>query len=89
MATNTSLTGTDILEKVVASRVAELSPTTARELLKFRFDSKTTAEIRRLLRKNNRGTISADERLLLDKFLRVGRFLDLVHAKAQMVLKSF
>jgi hypothetical protein len=35
---------------------------------------------------DNHGTISASERLTLDKYLRVGQFLDLVHAKARLSL---
>ena len=88
MSSITSITEADILERIVASKAAKLSPAAARDLLKFRFDAKATADIRRLLQKNNRGTITPDERLLLDRFLRVGRFLDLVHAKARMVLHS-
>ena len=65
MATTATITEADILEKVVAPEEADLSPGTARELLRFRFDSKTTAQIRRLLQKNNRGTIKAEERAAL------------------------
>ena len=46
----------------------------------------TTKRIRQLLQKNNRGTISAAERLTLEKYLRVGQLLDLLHAKAKLSL---
>ena len=88
MANTATITEADILEKVVAPEEADVSPETARELLRFRFDSKTTANIRRLLQKNNRGTIKSEEQLLLDKFLRVGQLLDLLHAKARVVLRT-
>jgi len=88
MATPSTPTEADILEKVVAPTAAGLSPDTARELLKFRFDRQTAANIRRLLQKNNRGTITAEERVLLEKFLRVGQLLDLLHAKARVVLRA-
>ena len=47
-----------------------------------------TKRIKQLLQKNNRGTISAEERVTLDKFIRVGKFIDLLHAKARLSLKE-
>jgi len=88
MAMLPKLTEADILEKVVARQAKNFSPATARDLLKFRFDRASTAEVRRLLQKNNRGTISGEERLVLERFLRVGRFLDLLHAKARGILQA-
>jgi hypothetical protein len=60
----------------------------ARELLKFRFDRQSTAAILRLLQKNNRGTITVQERVDLEKFMRVGQLFDLLHAKARVVLHA-
>ena len=87
-ASTRTLTEADILEKVVAPNVADLTPAAARSLLGFKFDASTTKRIRQLVQKNNRGTISADERIDLEKFLRVGQFLDLVHAKARLSLQE-
>ena len=86
MASTTSITEADILTKVVRPRKADLNPEAARSFLGFRFDATTTKRIRGLLRKNNRGTISPTERLLLEKYLRVGQLLDLLHAKAKLSL---
>jgi hypothetical protein len=88
MATSFTVTEAEILERVVAPTAAGISPETARELLKFRFDRHTSADIRRLLQKNNRGTITAEERVLLEKYLRVGQLLDLLHAKARLGLHA-
>jgi hypothetical protein len=88
MATITNITEADILEMVVSPNVADLAPEAARSLLKLKFDASTTKCIRHLLQKNNRGTISADERITLQKYLRVGQFLDLVHAKARLSLQD-
>ncbi|MCI0376414.1 MAG: hypothetical protein L0215_02280 [Gemmataceae bacterium] len=79
MPTTASLTEADILEKVVAN----LSSDEARSLLNVRYDQQTLKEIRQLLRKNNRGSITSQERLALEKYLRVGQFLDLLHAKSK------
>ncbi len=57
-------------------------------MLALKFDAATTKRIRRLLKKNNNGTIAARERLVLEKYLRVGQFLDLLHAKAKLSLQQ-
>jgi hypothetical protein len=76
----------DILADVVGPMNAELPPEVARCLLDLKFDAATVKRIRRLLQKNNRGTITAHERELLEKYLRVGQLLDLLHAKAKLAL---
>jgi hypothetical protein len=87
MVIASSLTESDILEKIVDPSRADLTPDAApRSLLALKFDRKTTSAIRKLLRKNNQGAITADERLALEKYLRVGQFLDLIHAKARLSL---
>ncbi len=83
-----TITEVDILEKVVCPKLADLSAEAARSFLRFRFDPVTTRRIRQLLRKNNRGTISAEERITLEKYLRVGQFLDLLQAKARLSLQA-
>ncbi len=88
MATTVTLTEADILTKVVAPKKADLSPDAARSLLDLHFDAATTKRIRRLLEKNNRGTISSAERTTLDRYLRVGLLLDLLHAKAKLSLQE-
>jgi hypothetical protein len=86
MATST-ITEAAILEKVVAPENGDMNPDAARAVLGFKFDSATTRQIRQLLQKNNRGTITTDERLTLEKFLRVGKFIDVLQAKARLSLK--
>lgn len=86
MAIATVKTEAEILERVVSPGVPDLTPEAARSLLDFKFDEATTKRIRLLLQKNNRGTISVNERTTLQSFLRVGQFLDLIHAKARLSL---
>lgn len=78
----------DILDDVLSRALADLHPDAARSLLGFRFEPKTIKQIQRLLQKNNRGTISAEERITLEKYLRVGQFLDLLHATATAVMRG-
>jgi hypothetical protein len=86
MASISTISEGDILAKAIAAAKTNLSPEVARSFLDFKFDAATTKRIRQLLQKNNRGTISARERAMLDKYLRVGQLLDLLHAKAKLSL---
>ena len=80
------ITEADILDEIIASKTATLSPAEARSFLKLRFKRTATDRIRQLLRKNNAGTIQGHELAALDNYLRVGQFLDLLHAKARLSL---
>jgi hypothetical protein len=86
MSKRTPITEAAILAKLVAPAVGNLPPEAARAFLAMKFDRATIQTIRRLLRQNNRGTITAEDRLLLEKYLRVGQFLDLAQAKARLSL---
>jgi len=87
MASPTPISEAEILTQVVQPKKGNFSADAARSLLDLRFDAATTRSIRRLLERNNRGTISAAERLTLEKYLRVGQLLDLLHAKAKLSLR--
>jgi hypothetical protein len=88
MESTTVITEAEILERIVAPQNGNMSPEAARVVLGFKFDRNTTKQIRQLLQKNNRGTISASERLMLERFLRVGKFIDILHAKARLSLQD-
>jgi hypothetical protein len=81
-------TEADILQEIVAPTEADLPPDSARALLRFKFPAATSRTIRRLLRENNRGTIVAADRVLLERYLRVGQMVDLLHAKARLSLNK-
>jgi hypothetical protein len=86
MATASPITEGDILERVLAASDSDLPPDVARALLDLKFPPADTNRIRALLRKNGSGTLVAPERLALEKYLRVGQFLDLLHARARAAL---
>ncbi len=88
MSSRGPITDAEILDRIVGPLNGRLPPDAARFLLSLRFDGSATRQIRRLLVKNNRGTISAQQRTVLDRYLRVGQFLDLVHAKARLSLQE-
>ena len=81
-----TITEAEILEDIIASTRPSLTPEAARSLLNLRFSKEGRLQIRRLLRKNNQGRITAEERIALQKYLRVGQFLDLMQAKAKLLL---
>ena len=88
MASAPTITEADILVDVVSPTRAGLTRDAARSILKMRFGKKATKQIRQLLQKNNRGKISPAERVTLDKYMRVGQFLDLLQAKAKLSLQK-
>jgi hypothetical protein len=88
MSTTSAITEADILEEIIAPSAADLPAESARSLLRLKFSGAATRKIRTLLRQNNRGDITAEDRLLLEKYLRVGRMLDLIQAKARLSLKK-
>jgi hypothetical protein len=78
----------EILEGLIMPDRADMSPDPARAILALRFNEAAQARIRELLDKNGLGTIAADERVELGKYRRVGQFVDLMHAKTHLSLKS-
>jgi len=80
------ITEGEILESIVTANGPALSPEAAKSFLRLKFPAKDTTRIRQLLRKNNSGKMTADERIALEKYLRVGQFLDILHARARLAL---
>ncbi len=80
------VTEADILGEVVAPDRPGLPEEVARSILSLHFSEGARKRIRRLIEANNRGSIAAEEKGELDKYLRVGQFLDLLQAKARVSL---
>ena len=79
-------TESEILEQVIDPDTAGMSPEAAQALLRFRFNPVAVARMNELAEKNRQGTIAPSERALLERYLRVGNFLNLIHAKARCAL---
>jgi len=88
MAAATLTTDSDILQSIVFPFDEDLDPHAARSLLRIRFDRDAMKQINQLLRKNQRGVISAEERIALEKYIRMGKFIDVLQAKARKALKK-
>ena len=87
MRNASTITEADILAEIIAPNRPGFGPELAQSILALKFSKSATTKIRGLLRKTNRGTVSAAERLALEKYLRVGQFLDLLQAKARVSLR--
>ena len=84
----TTVSEADILAKVVAPDQPGLSPEAAHSILELRFNGEAESRMRELMDKNNKGTITDAERAEMEKYLRVGTFLDLIQAKARVSLQQ-
>ena len=84
--TATLETESEILEQVIQCDTGELSLEAARALLGFRFNTAAVARMNELAEKNREGTIAPSERALLERYMRVGNFLNLIHAEARRAL---
>jgi hypothetical protein len=76
----------DILTDVVAPTQPTLPPAAARAILDLRFNTAANNRLNELAEKNRLGTLTDAERGDLDKYLRVGNFLNLMQAKARVSL---
>jgi len=83
---SSAITETQILEQVIMSDQGGMSPESARAILDLRFDPSALGRMNELAEKNRQGTLSEAERQEMEKYLRVGNFLNLMQAKARLVL---
>lgn len=82
-----SLTEADIFARIVHPQVGNLPPEVSRLLLDLRFEAEDMTRMNELAEKNNRGLLEENEREEMEKYLRVGNFLNLLHAKARQSLQ--
>jgi uncharacterized protein YnzC (UPF0291/DUF896 family) len=66
----------------------DFSPEAARAILDLRFDSEALSRMNELAEKNRQGALTESERQEMEKYLRVGSFLNLMQAKARLSLRS-
>ncbi len=87
MAQMPTVTEADILKDVMGGEEGDLSPEVAQSMLRWKFTQHASARMTDLAGRNNEGTLSDEERAELEKYLRVGSFINLVQAKARLSLK--
>ena len=83
-----SISESDILAEVLAADGGELAPDVAATVLRWRFSKKSEKRITQLAQQNQQGTISAADRVVLERYLRVGSLLNLLQAKARLALRA-
>lgn len=88
MAETSTISEADILSEIIAPERPGFSRQWAESIVQLRFSDDATHRIQEFLGKNNAGNISPTEREELDKYLRVGQFLDLMQAKARLMLQQ-
>jgi hypothetical protein len=76
-----------ILSRIIAPEEGTLSPEAARSILAMGFGQKDLARMNRLASKARSGRLTAAEDDALESYLRVGRFVALVQAKARRSLQ--
>lgn len=77
-----------ILTRLIAPAAATLSPEAARSILDLAFDRQDLTRMNSLAKKNQSGKLTAAEEADFESYLRVGRFLALVQAKARHSLQA-
>jgi hypothetical protein len=88
MATISPRTATEILGEVIEPLEPSFGGEFAQLLLRLRMSDRAQGQIRDLLQRNNAGSLDADARAVLDNYLLVGQFLDLLQAKARLALQD-
>ena len=80
------LTEADILAQIVAPDEANLPEASARALLTLRFNAEATRRMSDLAQRNGHSGLTPEEQRLLERYQRVGNFLNLIQAKARLSL---
>ena len=88
MPTTASITEADILSEVLAADEGDLSTEVAQSVLRWKFSSRAVKKINQLAQRNQGGKITAAEREVLERYLRVGGLLNLLQAKAWLSLRQ-
>ena len=85
-AASPPITEAVILEQVVMGDQPGMSAESARAILALRFGPRAISRMNELAEKNSQGTLTDVERAEMEKYLRVGNFLNLMQAKARLAL---
>ena len=81
-------TEADILAEIIEPDRPGLTPESARSILALRFNPEGVRRMNELAEKNRQGTLTEGDRALMEKYLRVGTFLNLMQAKARVSLAA-
>jgi hypothetical protein len=82
------VTEADVLNELVTGEQPGFSMEAARALLSVRFSPAAINRMNELAEKNRQGTLSGADQAVLEKYLRVGHFLNVVQAQARVCLSA-
>lgn len=82
MSTTTVEFDSSILERLV------VSPDSAEAVLSMKFSPEDEEHMRELLDRNNKGTITEEERQQMESYRRIGTFLGILQARARLYLNN-
>lgn len=85
-STSEPITEADILSAVVAANEGDLPVEAARSLVGLHFRQDAVNRMNALAKRNRCGELTEAEKSELEKYLRVGTFLNLIQAKARLSL---
>jgi hypothetical protein len=88
MSTTSPITEADIFADIVGLDDDKFTPDVAKSVLQWKFTDRASQRMSELADRNNKGTISESERDELERYLRVGSFINIVQAKARLSLKG-
>src|SRR5262249_20006309 len=78
----------DVLDQLLESFSACLTPTVAKRIVAFRADAKAQARIAELADKCNEGELTASERREYEAYVRAIDFISILQAKARLTLRK-
>ena len=81
------LTEADIFARIVHPHEGNLPQDISRLILDLQFEAADVARMNELAERNSRGLLNETERQEMEKYLRVGHFLNRLHAKARQSLQ--
>ena len=84
----TDITEADILSEVVAPDQPGIPPNFARSILELAFTDQAKTRMDELAEKNRQGSVTEHERAEMEKYMRVGNFINLMQAKARRSLRE-
>lgn len=88
MTQMSSLTEAEIFARIIHPEEGNLSQDASRAILQLRFEAVDIERMNELAEKNSEGLLSEAERQEMERYLRVGNFLNLLHAKARQSLQN-
>ena len=77
-----------ILERAIRPDLASYAPEMARAILNVKFAEEDQEQVAALLEKNREDSLTAEEKVEIDEYLRANNFLGILQSKSRLSLKK-